>query len=323
MSDPSQETPDRPEDRTRFQFGLGHLFGLTFLVAVFLGTTVGLYPFSLMMLPQVLVVGLAGLLFLLIRRKVFEKKGPTLTGLLVVLTIMYPLLSFLASGYVDQRGAARRWQCCNNLKGIALALHNYHDRYRCFPPAFIADDQGRPMHSWRVLILPFVEEVDLYARYDFNEPWDGPNNRFLGAEMPRVFQCPEDTASPTATSYVVVVGPETMWPDSETMTFRDIGDGTSNTLMVVEMANSGIHWMEPRDLEFAKLPMSVNPKTGRGICSLHRPESWVPKRPYGANAAMADGSVSHMLPTDVSSAKLRAILTANGNEPVDWDALSE
>ncbi|MEZ6114117.1 MAG: DUF1559 domain-containing protein [Pirellulaceae bacterium] len=75
------------------------------------------------------------------------------------------------------REAARRSQCSSNLKQIELALHNYHDTFKSFPPAYIADANGRPMHSWRVLILPFMEQRELYDQCRFDEPWDGPNNQ--------------------------------------------------------------------------------------------------------------------------------------------------
>ena len=70
-------------------------------------------------------------------------------------------------------------ECAANLTKIGLAMHAYHEAYGCFPPAFVADTRGRPMHSWRVLILPFAGERALYEAYRFDEPWDGPNNRHL------------------------------------------------------------------------------------------------------------------------------------------------
>ena len=75
-------------------------------------------------------------------------------------------------------------QCSNSLKNISLALQNYHDTYRTFPAAYVPDKDGEPMHSWRVLILPYIEERNLYDKYDFTEPWDGPNNSKLLADMP-------------------------------------------------------------------------------------------------------------------------------------------
>src|SRR5262245_44252816 len=79
----------------------------------------------------------------------------------------------------DAREAARRSNCKGELKQIGLALLNYREAYGCFPPPYVADASGRPMHSWRVLILPFIDHAALYREYRFDEPWDGPNNRKL------------------------------------------------------------------------------------------------------------------------------------------------
>jgi len=90
------------------------------------------------------------------------------------------LVALLLPAVQSAREAARRAQCSNNLKQIALAFHNYHDTYRTFPPAYIPDEDGNPKHSWRVLILPFLEQRALYEQYNFDEPWDSPNNRIVG-----------------------------------------------------------------------------------------------------------------------------------------------
>ena len=113
------------------------------------------------------------------------------------------------------RHAGRRAACANNLHEIALALHQYHQANGCFPPAYIADKSGKPMHSWRILILPFLDRNDLYKAYDFSEPWNGPNNKKLLATRPNVFACPSDPSvgrgGATQTSYVAVVGSGAAW----------------------------------------------------------------------------------------------------------------
>src|SRR5262245_66359 len=96
------------------------------------------------------------------------------------LTIPALLLPAVQQG----REAARRSQCKNNLKQIALALLNYESRYGTFPPAYVADESGKPMHSWRVLILPDLDQQALYNDYNFSEPWDGPNNSRLLTRIP-------------------------------------------------------------------------------------------------------------------------------------------
>src|SRR5262245_23505539 len=72
----------------------------------------------------------------------------------------------------------------NNLKQIGLALHAFHDVHQHLPPAFVTGPDNRPWHSWRVLLLPFIDQAALYTRYKFDEPWDGPGNRTLLYEMP-------------------------------------------------------------------------------------------------------------------------------------------
>jgi hypothetical protein len=102
------------------------------------------------------------------------------------------LLALLLPAVQAAREAARRTQCSNNLKQIALAFHNYHDTYKTFPPAYIPDENGRPMHSWRVLILPFLEQQALYNMYNFDEPWDSPANAMVTSTAIPVFQCASD-----------------------------------------------------------------------------------------------------------------------------------
>ena len=122
----------------------------------------------------------------------------------------------------------------NNLKQIGLALHNYHDDYGSFPPAYVADEQGKPMHSWRVLLLPYVDHKWLYDQYRFDEPWDGPNNRKLHYISMDAYACPSSSKAlgrKPRTDYMAVVGEETAWPGSESVTIPDIQDGTAETIM--------------------------------------------------------------------------------------------
>src|SRR3990172_9467251 len=95
-------------------------------------------------------------------------------GILLLGMVVFLLLP--GSGR-SHNAASRRTACKNNLHQIEMALHYYHDKYHCFPPAYVADASGRPLHSWRVLLLPFLEQENLYRQYRFDEPWDGPHNR--------------------------------------------------------------------------------------------------------------------------------------------------
>jgi Protein of unknown function (DUF1559) len=185
-----------------------------------------------------------------------------------------------------------------------LAVANYHQTYGCFPPAYVADRDGKPMHSWRILILPFLEQQELYRAYNFNEPWNGPNNRKLAGRIGNIYlRSGLESDRVQTTSFVAVVGPQTAWPGSKPRSFQDLGDGTHDTLIVVEVPDGQFLWMEPRDLEFDSMSFRINDGSRRGLGS----------RLGGARVVFADGSV-RWLPDDYDGNKLRAMLTANGGE---------
>jgi hypothetical protein len=223
-----------------------------------------------------------------------------LGGLLILL--MLPPVSCVYS-------RAPRTECKYNLKILAQAIYSYHDAYHSFPPAYIADKNGRPMHGWRVLLLPFLECRPLYEQYRFDEPWNGPHNRTLASQMPSVFRCPSDTGAENATSYFVVVGQHTVFPGAVPIRIKDIPDGTSNTILLVEAVDSGINWLEPRDMSYEEALRGINPKEGWGISSRHAAGE------RGAQVAFADGS-TRFLSDETSVEQLRRMLERNDGLPV-------
>jgi len=212
------------------------------------------------------------------------------------------------------REAARRTQCGNNLKQIGLALHNYHDAYLSFPaPHYIGKD-GQPTHSWRVAILPFLEHRDLYDKYNVNEPWDGPNNSKLHDQMPDVYRCPTVDLASGMTSYMVVASNQedrnagTVFTRNVWNNLASITDGTSNTIMVVEVAGSSTHWMAPQDLDMKTMQMAINAvKDGTSISSNHA---------GGANVVFADGSL-HFLDDSLRADELRNLLVKDDGLEID------
>jgi hypothetical protein len=202
-------------------------------------------------------------------------------------------------------GGGRAGSCANNLRNIALALQQYESVNGSFPPAYIADANGNPMHSWRVLLLPYLELKNLYNLYHFDEPWDGPNNSQLHGTRVRLFTCPSDIMSRTNTSYVVVTGPKTMWPGAKTTKMSDLKDGAANTIMLVEVHNSGIHWMEPRDLDIAQMSLVINSPAVPSISSGHSGGF--------AHVVMASGQTKK-LKDNTSPKALTAALTIAGGE---------
>ena len=180
------------------------------------------------------------------------------------------------------------------------SIPHVHD---AFPPAYIADESGNPIHSWRVLLLPYLEHQDLYDDYDFREPWNGPNNIKLLARMPREYSCPARdlaaTTRPSLTSYVVVTGPGTLFQDAASTRFDQITDGTPNTLLVVETLTAKIPWTAPEDLDIRTMSLRLNETMHPSISSRH---------PLGANVVFADARCSH-IKESITAEQLRSMIT--------------
>jgi prepilin-type processing-associated H-X9-DG protein len=240
--------------------------------------------------------------------------GSGITILVVVGACLFVLLvcggilvALLLPAIQSAREAARRTQCSNNLKQIALAFHNYNDTYGTFPPAYIPDANGQPMHSWRVLILPFLGRPDLHDQYKFDEPWNSPNNRAVTSQAMLVYSCPSSpTVSPgsTETNYMVITGPGTVFDAGKACKISDILDGTSNTLMVVEVKGTGVNWGEPKDLDASKVAYPL------GSGGSNSPDS---NHSGGLNAALCDGSV-RFISESISPQAFNALMTKAGAE---------
>jgi prepilin-type processing-associated H-X9-DG protein len=196
------------------------------------------------------------------------------------------------------------------MKQLGLAMHNYATMNKCFPPAYVAAPNGKLLYSWRALVLPFFEDKTLAKRFHYDEPWDSEANHKLWKDGRKWFQCPtSDHASDDCTTdYVMVVGPHTFSDGPHGRKFGDITDGFSNTIMLVEVADSGINWAEPKDLEFDKIDFKIN---GQKPCvgSHHS---------HGANAALCDGSV-RFFDNKLAPEMLKAALTIDGGKKVNLD----
>jgi prepilin-type processing-associated H-X9-DG protein len=228
---------------------------------------------------------------------------PRLIEVLLVLCVIAVLVALFLPNVRFAGEAARRTQCNNNLKQIGLAMQNYHDINGAFPPAYVADAAGKPIHSWRVLILPYMELADLYGRYDQGQPWDSAVNRQLLPQMPYTYHCPSSGQGGQNTSYVVVQGKETIFDADKLCKIASITDGAASTILVVEAPHANIPWTEPRDLDFAELSMAIN----SGATSPHSDHS------NGVNVLLGDGSVRFIQST-ISPQDLRALLTKDGGE---------
>jgi len=248
----------------------------------------------------------------------------------VALVAIWGLVFVLGSCVVHgHREAYRLCHCRNNLKAIGLALHKYHDQYGQFPPQSVADAEGRPMHSWRVLILPYLDDPQassVYAQYRFDEPWNGPRNQWLAAQAVEQFRCittdAAEPGTPLATHYVAVTGPGTVWPGPTGACVGSILDGCKNTILVVEIADSDIHWMQPRDVMLEEALSGQN-----GPCAVPSSHHYVERTyffcrtyPLAGNVLMADGSCQRF-ENRPSRDELAALLSIGGGESIDDDTL--
>lgn len=193
------------------------------------------------------------------------------------------------------RLAAARVKSQNNLKQIALAFHNYHDANGSFPRD-ITDKNGKPLLSWRVAILPYVEELALYKEFKLDEPWDSDNNKKLVEKMPKLYAATYGKVEQGQTFYQSFSGSEAVM-NGKPLRFVAITDGTSNTFMAAE-AGEAVTWSKPADIAFdSKKPM---PKMGAIFDGAF-------------NVAMCDGSV-RFIPKGVKLENLKKYVTIAGGE---------
>ena len=164
--------------------------------------------------------------------------------------------------------------CWSRESGICVALYRYHDKYGRFPPAYVADKDGKPMHSWRVLVLEGLgspEAQAAYRAYRFDEPWDGPNNRKLADRMPSDYACPSargsGAGSHTLANYVLITGKDTIFRSADSASMKELGN-SGDTILVAETV-PGIPWMKPQDLEVENMSFRINDKSRPSISSRH------------------------------------------------------
>jgi uncharacterized protein DUF1559 len=198
---------------------------------------------------------------------------------------------------------AQRTVSTNNLKQIGIAMHNFHDTFNHFPIADGAGRDGKPKLSWRVHILPFIEQDALFKQFKLDEPWDSPNNKKLIEKMPKIYATPgSKVAQKHMTNYLTVRGKDTMFPSGKETSLARVTDGTSNTVMVLEVDDEhAVVWTRPDDFE----PDKDDPL--KGIVGLRNGKFLT---------LFGDASV-RLLPDTLSKDTIRAIFTQAGGEVVN------
>lgn len=233
----------------------------------------------------------------------------SVASLVLVFLLLFPCIQTVRNG--------ERWSySMNNMGQIGLALHSYHDAFGKLPPAVVHDKEGRPLYSWRVLILPFIEEGSLYSKFHLDEPWDSPHNQTLSKKTPRYYRPPFGELDPGLTYYKVLIGPGTAF-ERPGLTWNDFPDGPENTILAVE-GGEPVIWSQPVDLSYD--PAAPLPKLGVGY---KKPVRFLCRYLYsweGFTACFADGK-KRFIPTSTDEHLIRALVTRNGGEKVKASSL--
>ncbi len=191
----------------------------------------------------------------------------------------------------------------NNLKMLGLALHNHHDATGAFPAVASHDKQAKPLLSWRVHILPYVEQEALYREFRLDEPWDSAHNKQLIGKMPAIFRGPTSKAAQGMTTLVAPVSPTAIFAGGpKGVQVNDITDGTSNTILLIDVDDAhAVPWTKPDDWKL----------------DAAQPHKGLREHANGVYAALfADGLV-HFLPKDLDAKTLWALFTRAGGEVVN------
>ena len=229
-----------------------------------------------------------------------SRKGSTVKATVAVGSEPATLLASLTGTVSSVRSAAAGLTRGNNLKHLAIGMLTFADSNGHLPSAALCDPRtGKPLLSWRVALLPYLDQQALYKEFKLDEPWDSPHNIKLLTRMPRLYAKPDAEGSTTTTHYRVVVGKGTVFEPFGPrppigLRITDILDGTSNTLLIAEGAEA-VPWTRPDELTY---------DPGGPLPRFRRDERG------GFQAAMADGSV-RFIPLSVGNETLRSLILRN------------
>lgn len=212
------------------------------------------------------------------------------------------LAALLLPAVSAARDAARNTQVMNQMKSIGVAVHNYDGAYNQLPPPFATDSSGTPIHSWRVTLLPFIEEQARWEQWNQNEPWDSATNTQLQHPMPSEYQSLFDSDPSSVETHVFTVrDPNSMMPGDKNMKFNDATDGMHNTILAVYLPQRTVNWASPSDVTLQELQSAIANATPRQSVVL----------------LMADGSVRRVA-SPIDPLQVEAMVTRSGNEIVTF-----
>jgi hypothetical protein len=231
--------------------------------------------------------------------------GIAIAGLVISCLALCAGPLFLLPAVNAVREAARRNLSTNYMREMALALDSHLNSHRRYPAVGVDERGVGPERSWRVELLPFMEEARLHDSYRRDEPWDSDHNQTLIDQMPPAYVNPNGGIDPGKTNYLAVTGPQTVFPGGKMGPDQDgIRDGLSNTVLLVEAdADQAAIWTSPEDWRFDP----NNPRRGLGGY-----------RHAGFLVLFADRHV-RFIPNSIDDETLSALMTAAGGEAVELD----
>jgi hypothetical protein len=207
---------------------------------------------------------------------------------------------------VSSCGTQERLRMMNDLRQVGMAVLYCQNTGGSFPAAAICDASGKPLLSWRVALLPYLEAQSLYQQFHLDEPWDSEHNKRLIQSMPDVYRSKDDPED-GKTRFVALVGENGIFTGKpKGTTAKEVPDGVSNTIIVVEAnPDRRVPWTKPEDISFDP----QRPLAGLGEACRHK-----------FLVLTADGAV-HTMSKDVSPETFRAMQTASGKEAFQWPSV--
>jgi type II secretory pathway pseudopilin PulG len=235
-----------------------------------------------------------------------KRRSPIFFRVLLVVGIVGVLIALLLPVRRGAPEAARRNACASKLKQIGIALQNYVNAHGALPPAYTTDADGKPLHSWRTLILPYVEEVPLYKTIDLTKPWDDPANAEAFETGVDEYRCPSSAIEQeNLTTYLAIVTPTSCLRAGEPRKLSEVTDGHERTLVVIEVDDDhAVPWMSPVDAD-EQLILALTEKSKLS-------------HTYGMQAVFVDGRVQ-FLGAELSANQRRALISIAGGERVSTD----
>jgi prepilin-type processing-associated H-X9-DG protein len=244
--------------------------------------------------------------------------GSGCAGLLLV-SILAFIFVFLPAVKLA-RESATRTTCRFTLKTLGIAMHNYVEGHDGTFPDTVSGASGEPQQSWRISLLPLLDQPKLRSAYSSSVAWDAPSNLPVGRARLHSFICsannfPTDDSGRYFTAFAAMTGPSTVFPNQHGIRLAEATDGTSHTILIGECSGLNIVWTEPRDIDISNQKIGINlpgdrPRFSSSILSsYHR---------GGAYVALADGSV-RFLSEKIDPKVLQALTTATGGENVPDD----